>query len=446
MDATFDVTWGQLAQYDHLVSNGFDADMAHLSAVWSVPPDADQHIVERALRLLVERHESLRTVFSEDRSTDYPVPRVRQRVLDPTTCVLTVQLVSTRDKAEIARVVDQTRPRRLDPLDPATVRCILVSCRSGFQAVVFHVSHMAVDYAGLTVLEAEFQASLLAFTRGLRAELAPVRNPREQRAAEALPRVGRRNEAARRHFDAVLQGAPPVFLATLSARASQSHTVTSGIVPALTYDALVLARAHRVSLPGIMCGLLTLALSAATGEERVVLRSLYSRRQWSRGESYVAPHALAALLELRVDPGFTVTEFLMATRESTLRGYRHTDYNPRELDAAQREAEQRRGVEFDGYSLFNFLHPPEVAPAIPIARPTASTHESMPTIIPKNYRFMFMGVWSNECDALFVELRTEKNFLGMEAGPSLIWLEKIARAAAGSPDRTIREVVARAND
>ncbi|MFF8447581.1 hypothetical protein ACF06Q_07765 [Streptomyces leeuwenhoekii] len=242
-----------------------------------------------------------------------------------------------------------------DPADPSPLRTTLVACDGGVRAVVVHVSHMAVDHHGLLTLKREFFTLPAEAPGSAGPRLPPVRQPREQVALERQPQLRRKAEHARRYFRRVLADAPTSLLSTRRPRAHMRASRAVRLSTAVAGSAPALSRAHGVSVPSVLLGAVMLLTAAHAESDRVLLRSLFARRHRRPDEAYVAPQSLAALISCGVPRTARFGVFLRTARTAALRGYAHTDYDPRELLAEEHRAGQERGVAVDGYCVFNFM-------------------------------------------------------------------------------------------
>jgi hypothetical protein len=449
----FELTWGQVNNYEYLRVNGFAPVAAQITGVWQLPVARPAEVVRRALDLLVVRHEVLRTVYldrdgSPIRPAEAPAAAdVVQRVLPPRSVPVQLLVCGTDEVVPRGReVLSAWQDYVFDPADPAPLKATLICTPAGVEAIVVGVAHQAADMAGFDILRDELLVLLADADLGTNAgRLPPVRQPRDQVALEESPRMRAASEAAMSYFDAVLRAAGPTFVTTSRPREHLRTSAATAFSFALAEDAAALATAAKLSVPSVLSTMVMLALAARTGEREVLIRSLHSRRHGNRGTSYIGPQVLSALLQLDVPAGCRIIDFLRLGRESALTGYGHVDYNPIGLLALEAERSRVYGVPLDGYCLFNFVGP--ARPGITTGgrpgrarRPTA-TRVGLRPRIPVNVQFRLGCSLSGATGAIGADLQLADDLVGTSAEGFLGRLERLTAFAAANLAATVDEAI-----
>lgn len=460
-DMKLDATWGQLAQYDHLLKNGFGMCGAVLGDTWFTPSGTSADTAVNALRGLLERHEALRTVFEEShgvpRAGQHPVHEriLHQIVLDHPGSPAPDLVECTADElVEACRLIQEKALSMVfDPADRSPLKTTLIMSAGGVRAVVVHVPHMVADYYGLLTLKQEFYALLSRSPLPTGAPIPRARQPREQVAFEKQTRIQRKADQARRYFQDVLANAPDVFLSTRRPRTELRASAAERLSTVVAESALALSRAHRVSVPSVLLGAVMLLLAAHGDSDRVIIRSLFARRNWKPNESYVAPQNLAALIACGIQTDEPFTHFLRAVRLSALRGYAHTDYDPHDLLREEEQAGQEHGITVDGFCLFNFMgsddpaviqegslaEVDQYAPEQPGTDPTIYTSDGV--TIPLDMQFIVAFAAGFVPGAISVNVTSNDAFLGAPASRFIDGVERLLTHALAHPAATSAEVV-----
>ncbi|WP_049568716.1 condensation domain-containing protein [Streptomyces sp. SBT349] len=450
--ALHELAWGQRAIYDHLRCNGYAMTGALVRSLWHVPEPTGAERVRAVLDVLVSRHASLRTVYVDASGApagpSVPTRRVRQRVEPPRPTPTSVvrcrrEEVDARAEQLMAR---WERDYVFDPGEPSAMEAALFETDAGVVAVAVGISHMAVDGVGLATLEQEFRHCLRLAGAGRPpgTGLPPVRQPRELLTEEAGEAALRANEATKRYLATVLRETPRAFLTTGRPRSDLEGSHVTAMSWTLHERIGRLAKAVRTPGQTVLLTLVMALVAARAGENRVLFRALSARRHWFRGESYVAPQTIAALVHLEIPAAGTVLDLLKRGRTSTMAGFAQADYDPCALVDLQRERAEAMGAVTDGFCMYNCATPPAVTAGF-----GGEGGRRRPTEIVVNERaginmdmqFAFACAWEAAPGAIGVDLRHNDRLVGADAATFLRRLERFAECAAGDPTATVDRVL-----
>ncbi|WP_238016863.1 condensation domain-containing protein [Dactylosporangium sp. AC04546] len=340
--------WGQLAIWNVLRWLPPDDTTLNLLVEVPVPPGRDLPAVLDALRTLVERHDSLHTVY-----LDGPL----QRVLPEGEVPLAVHELGDRGLTEAAAELGEAlRVGWFDMAADLPLRAAVLVRDGVPQTVLLAASHMAVDGWSFAIVRGDL-ANLLA-------DPPVVVEPRQQpveRGEYERSAVGQRRAAkALQYWEKHLATIPPSMIGSI--RDGRPPNLDWGLIqsPALALAVNDLAARHGVPPATALLGATALQLAAYTGEGEAALRTIVSTRFRPASRGVVAAFNQNALFRLPVTGGLsapsggeTVGQLLRRSADAALTAYAHCEYDPRDLDAMFVDVAARRGITPDGYCFFN---------------------------------------------------------------------------------------------
>ncbi|MET7395886.1 condensation domain-containing protein [Dactylosporangium sp. NPDC005572] len=425
--------WGQLAIWNVLRWLPPDDTTLNLLVEVPVPPGRDLPAVLDALRTLVERHDSLHTVY-----LDGPL----QRVLPQGEVPLEVHELGDRGSAEAAAELGEAlRVRWFDMAADLPLRVAVLVRDGAPQTVLLAASHMAVDGWSFAIVRGDL-ANLLADPPVV---VEPGQQPLERGEYERSA-VGRRRAAkALAFWEKHLAEIPASMIESI--RDGRPPNLDWGLIqsPALALATNDLAARHGVPPATALQGLTALQLAAYTAERETFLRSIVSTRFRPASRGVVAAFNQNALFRLDCDPaGYrdeTVGGLLRRSADAALTAYAHCEYDPLDLDAMFVAVAERRGITPDGYCFFNdtrfvldrspghLVPPAELAERIQAALP--ATKLRSPVIDRRPMHANFFMFLMDLGDTAELMLCVEHGFLGRR-GPLgfLTDLERLAVRAA----------------
>ncbi|MFD7985706.1 condensation domain-containing protein [Kitasatospora indigofera] len=336
------MTWGQVAIWD--VLRWLPPEDTSTNLVLAVPAPSGTAVgrAATAVRRLVERHDSLRTLFSEG-------PRgPLQTVLPGGT--LPVRLhpagaAGPRDTAE--EVGRQLRSTPFAAAEPP-VRAAVVTDGPDAAVVVLCLSHLAIDGWSLSILRADL-AQLLTDPGGL----APrAQQPLERAGYEASEPARRSEQRALLFWERALRELPAAMLEDLRDGGPSDRQWSRLSSPALALAAAEHARRARLSPSVVLQAGTLLLLALYTGEPSAALRTIVATRFRPENQALVGAFNQNALVraELREE---TFDAFLRRVGSAAATGYRHTEYEPRALEELIERIGTERGLRTGGFCFFN---------------------------------------------------------------------------------------------
>jgi len=249
--------------------------------------DLDEHALELAITALVERHESLRTLYPE--RDGRPRPR-----LCPVEQAARLERVERTDRAAALAWIGTRLCRPLHLGEEAPLRVGLARCGAHEHLLAFVLHHVAGDGISLDILLREFAVLYAALRRGDSVPLAPPRLQPSDRAAW-LERY-ERSDRARADLEAwrtALQGIPHVLdLPAVRTRAPGRARPCGRIEFTLAPEASAKLRALGARLGAtpqmILCASWALVLGRSAGTRALAIGVASSGRQRPELEGLVA--------------------------------------------------------------------------------------------------------------------------------------------------------------
>ncbi|MFI6154933.1 condensation domain-containing protein [Kitasatospora sp. NPDC051170] len=271
-------------------------------SLWPVPDDTSLSEGLDALRLLVERHESLRTHFPPGPGPDgFPS---RQVVRASGEFAVTVIEAGGRTDAELNALAEESGRRDVAvPIDlaaPPRIRFTLLTEGERLLRLVAVVCHAGADGAAIAVLIQDW----LALAAGK--ELPPVSSPTplEFAAAEQSPQGRRKATAALRRWAQILSTGPQAVFADsrITGRASDHGALLVRSRAGADHLAAV-CRRTGASPSVVLLAVFAALVAHRSGQSRLVLAALSANRQRAALLDHVGTLAQDALIELDLGGG-----------------------------------------------------------------------------------------------------------------------------------------------
>ncbi|MGW2858783.1 condensation domain-containing protein [Streptomyces sp. NPDC001205] len=296
-----------------------------------VPPPASVDDVLVALASLAARHEALRTTIDPLRPLQYvhradwaPLPVDYADVTDV-----------DADTLEAATAELATRPIDPERQPPWLARVLLKAGKP--RAVLLAAHHTVIDGWGLAVLLGQLHDHL----RGNEAPAEALMHPLDTVAAQPLGRA----HAAEREWLARLASNPTGVLDPFGGtdKGEGRHRLQHRSVGA--YDDLQrVARRYGASPEVVVLAALAHDVAARTGEHRFLASVVVSNRTRASLRNSIAVRALTVPVQIDLRPGAAFGEVVASVAAASAAAYRHGQYRPAELVAAQARMDRRRGV------------------------------------------------------------------------------------------------------
>ncbi|MFJ8390897.1 condensation domain-containing protein [Streptomyces sp. NPDC094438] len=296
-----------------------------------VPPPATVADVHVALASLTARHEALRTTVDPLRPIQH-IHRADWAPL-PVDCV-DVPAVDA-DTLEAATAALAARPIDPERNPPWLARVLLEAGKP--RAVLMAVHHVLIDGWGLAVLINQLHDQLRGDDAPAQASLHPL----DTVAAQPPERA----RAAEREWLTRLASNPTGVLAPFGGtdNGAGRHRLQHRSVGA--YDDLDrVARRYRVSPEAVVLAALAHDVAARTGEHRFLASVVVSNRARAALRNSIGVRALTVPVQIDLRPGAAFGEVVASVAAASAAAYRHGQWRPAELVAAQARMDRRRGV------------------------------------------------------------------------------------------------------
>ncbi|MFE0530382.1 condensation domain-containing protein [Micromonospora sp. SD19] len=338
------LTWGQIAMWDVLAWLPPGDASTNLVLHCEVPPGTTSSQAGAAIAALVVRHESLRSRYLDLDG------ELIQRVVDECTVPVEVFDAGSATTAGAATVVaNQMRVVAFDAAADGPLRLGMIT-RAGVPVwLVLVLNHLAVDGWSLRILKED----LTALLRGGPSRLRPAGTQPVERAVWERSEAGRqRNRQSLDFWRCHLERLPPAVLGSDTGTSGANLEWSELRSTALTTAATGLGRKHRLSPALVVHAGLLLVIGAYLGERHVATRMIVATRFAAEQRRLVGAFNQNALLCLTVaDEPFS--RYLLRTAEAELLAYRHSECDPRALDALVSEVSAARVIPINGSCFFN---------------------------------------------------------------------------------------------
>ncbi|MFG3053953.1 condensation domain-containing protein [Kitasatospora sp. NPDC048239] len=395
-------TWGQrtiwapiswYAPDDHYFNIALPLELRH-----PVEPEA----FGAALRALLERHGSLRTMYRTR-----PDGLLEQRLQGHG--ALTVRTVAATAGEPIAAAVErlaaEDRAVRFDLLGdglPLRVSALLVD--GLVAAAALTMAHIAADGTGAQVVRDDLRRLLVQQRRrpGTLPPPVPGRQPMEQAAYEAGPQATARSQAAIALWTRQLAGIPASLWPEETGPAEPERWWEGELAcPRLDLASRLAAVRTGTSPSAVVLAAVGLELGARTGVGAVPLKVILGNRVSEAQRTAVGAFAQNGLVVLDTGAGEGggagngggLDESAQQAWRAQMQTSRHGHYDPTALAAAVLAEEKRRGAEMDLNALFNDHREPDrpAGPGAAAAAPEPADLDGMPA-----GRFGWRSRWARQ--------------------------------------------------
>ncbi|HKN51738.1 MAG TPA: condensation domain-containing protein [Amycolatopsis sp.] len=386
-----------------------------------VPPGTGVDGVADAMRVLITRHEALRTTFARHEGSWVQQVAAEGEIL--------AELHELGDEPTQLYEVEHTlyEHRRLDPdfrmrllermcAEPFDltrewgVRLGVVTRRGEPVLAIVVLSHVVADFAAIQLVEREFTALLATSPR---VPGPPRHQPLDQAAAEATAPARRRAEGALRHWEAHLRRAPQSMFAI----PPHPDGVPGQRMGLLRSPAAAMALTNVVARTGVSHSTVLLAtgmvlLTHVTATPAALFVSICANRFRPREAGHVSNLAQAALVSFETGSS-TLDEVIRRARQATMTAYHFGGFDPDRLyDVMDRVADERgtrfhRDCDFNDISVHREPRRTSDEPFGPdeLRRATSETEVDVRpgTVLPVLFRLkplevhdrLLLGVWAD---------------------------------------------------
>ncbi|WP_217250338.1 condensation domain-containing protein [Streptomyces sp. AC602_WCS936] len=442
------MTWGQRAIWE--VVRWLPPDDDSLNQLgWAPVGSATVAQVCDMVRLLVERHESLRTTYAEHDGG------LVQHVAASGEIEFLLSELEPGDLAEaVAPLGERIRAGAFDNAAGLPVRAA-IGLRAGVPAAVaIAASHLAVDGWSFQIVMDELRAVLAAGPDGAAGLRERSRQPLDRAGFEASEAGARRERRTLDYWARQANTVPASMLATTSTPQQLDRDWAHIDSPALALAAHALAGRSRCNTATALLGSTALLLASYLGEPEAALRVIVSTRFKPEDEEFVGAFNQNAIVRLQLADEST-ERFLTRAARTALNAYRHSEACPVKMEEQLEEIARRRGITPGGYCFFNDIRfsaeernapPPELDPLkLPTQLEVALAHTRLTRPDSEGRQsgakfFLFLDGLRESCA---LTLCTDPRFLPVSAGDFLRELEHLTVRAAQDPGAPVGELVDR---
>ncbi|NMO21435.1 non-ribosomal peptide synthetase, partial [Pyxidicoccus fallax] len=287
----------------------------------------DVGALEGALRLVLERHASLRTVLISEEG--HPVPRVEPL---PSQVLHVEEVAAAADGTTAvpwARLVEEsTRPFALEQGPLYRFRLFRLGAEHHVLLLVLH--HVLVDGLSVRLLQEEMAQAYNALSQGRLPVLPPVvLDSADVAAWQRTPAVRAHEEAHLEYWKRQLDGAPSrLFLpldkprpAVRGDRGALSRPYR--LPPGLARGLIALCRQYQVTPFMALNAVFAVLLQRYSGQDEVCVGTPVSGRSHPATEDVVGLFINTVVLRTRVDLRASFAELLAQMRTTTLEAFSH---------------------------------------------------------------------------------------------------------------------------
>jgi Condensation domain len=360
-EAYGELTWGQNAIWNVLtwLAPGQEASL-NQTAVRELPAGRDTDGVLAAIRRLVERHDSLRTLVVSEAG----IPKQRRAGVGQITVVCR-DSVGGEIAGAAAVLADELARRPFDLAEDLPLRVGLVY-RDGVPVrVCLAVSHLAVDASSLRILDADFEKLLAGNVLGPRSQ-----QPLERAAQEAGPVMQQRQRQSLAYWERSTRVISATWLEDLRHGGGPQPTWGELRSPGLAAAVQKLAEEHATTTATVLQALIGLTLAIEHHEKDVALRCIVATRFTRETAELVGAFNLNALfrLDLADEPA---TAFFGRAKRAALMALAHCECHQDLLNDLVERTAGERGITADGYCFYNDVRPDPATTTALDAAPTS---------------------------------------------------------------------------
>ncbi|WP_144119248.1 AMP-binding protein [Catellatospora sichuanensis] len=296
-------------------ATGEPRDVGPISVGIRVRDELDPQLLHRALTVVADRHEALRTVFDRD-----PAGRHRARVLDH--CPPVVTALAARDLDHAGQLCRADREGGFDTARGPLVRAMVATVGPDDHVLGLAVHHLVCDGASMGPLLHEVGVAYAALRRGTPLPAAAPGTP----LRDFVTYTRQRWQVTLPHWRRVLDGAP-AHLAPFRGRREAVRLRSAALefpLPGTLGDGLRRAAAAQGATPFMLiASCWAAALSERTGTDDIVLMSPVPGRTRPGSEALIGCLSQSLLLRVDTSGGPSAAELLARTRRTVLDALDH---------------------------------------------------------------------------------------------------------------------------
>lgn len=295
----------------------------HIAKAARICSDFDAGALHRAFQALIDRHPSLRTIFTVSRG------RVVQRVQDQAQIHFVTEDVSTLNDSELK---DRLQREAAVPFNLRTgplLRVTLFKQSPDEYVVLLVVHHIVSDFWSLALMARELG---ILYDNEKTGTLAPLELSYTDYARLQIEMLeGDAGERLWTYWEKRLSGELPVleFPMQRQTRTLQSYrgaTVTFELGPDITERVKRLSQQHAVTTYVTLLAAFQLLLHRYTGQERILVGSPTAGRQSAKLRNVVGYFVNPIVLSADFSSAPTFETFLAQVRQTVLEAFEHQEY------------------------------------------------------------------------------------------------------------------------
>jgi len=316
-----------------------------------VPEAVPASDVAEATRVLIARHESLRTSY-------LPGDPPRQRVAAAGVQLLEVCSLAEgpQDRPAVAEALIQWLRESPDPMRRPVRMAVAIAPGAGNRVIACSAafSHLSMDNGAIGILKREFAALLARPARRLVGRSG--HQPLDQAALEATPAERRRADAALDYLREQARRMPRRLYVLPGARASGESLAVELSSAAAAMAVRQVAARTRTSRSSIVLAAICAVIARRADYRELVFPVLSSNRFERHLVDYVGSLAQASIATVEIG-GRSFDELVGHTWTTVMEASRHGRYDTAELDAMTPLIEHERGLRVNYAPMFNSLVP-----------------------------------------------------------------------------------------
>lgn len=321
-----------------LLAEMWDKSAIHnVFLAWTTSGKIEIDILRRALRMLVEGHEILRTGFGTDTGS------LVQMVGDswqPEPELLDLSQ-SADPEVPLAQWLDHSAGLRFDLASGRLLRVAVADLGMRGSALLVCVHHLVIDGGSVRVLLDELNRYYLAARTGTR-PAQPARQYLDFVRAQLAARDSARQQSDFAFWRDRLAGAEPFLNLPGKLLAESGKAVTITLPPNFAEQLRPAQASHGVSWFMVFAAALFRALHIWTGHRTVTVGALVANRERPETQGLLGPCLNTVILRSDADPGQPASHFLSTARHAVLDALEHSN-TPFEEVVLELDPERRIG-------------------------------------------------------------------------------------------------------
>jgi len=333
----------------------------------------DADLLERAIGLIVDRHEVLRTIFESRRGVPYQIVTSARPKLERVDLTATTGDRETR----LAEALAEASTRPFDLARGPLLRCTLFRSEPERHVLLVNMHHIVADGWSMGIFFRELRETYVALLerRNARLPALPMQY-RQWSELQHLRLAGPERDRLLAFFREALAGAPPVIELPLdrprpvAASGRGAHLLFSIPAPELQ-PLLELVRELRATPFMGLLAVFALLLGRAGNQRDLVIGTPIASRTHKNIEHLIGFFANTLALRIQLEPGMTGRDLLRVVADTTIHAFEHQEL-PFELLVEDLAPERHLSHNPVFQVMFVLQNDPMSA------RPSGSTHAEQP--------------------------------------------------------------------